>query len=243
MSEGDHFARRLLTSVDAQGYGPSTDRRQGGIQRALLAVLDDAAARAGLRRDRWERQVAGDGELAVLPPDEPEPRVVDDYVMCLAGALRRANRDGRRLRLRLAVHHGTAVRGAQSHDGAGVVEVSRLCDSSVLRNALTASEADLVVLLSERVFQDVVRNEYTSLSPSDFREVRVTVKEYDRPAYLYLPGHDAHSLDLSAPAPRTAGPSPAPAGHPNIANVFHAPVDARGSVFGPYFGDTRSREA
>jgi hypothetical protein len=50
MPHQDRFARHLCVSVDAKGYGSRDDVAQEGAQRALLEVLDEAGAAAGLIR-------------------------------------------------------------------------------------------------------------------------------------------------------------------------------------------------
>ncbi|WP_242909301.1 toll/interleukin-1 receptor domain-containing protein [Actinomadura terrae] len=194
--------RRLLLSVDARGYGGATDREQARIQEGLLRVLDEAAARAGLNRPGWIRQPSGDGELAVLPDTEPEPRVVGDLPRALAAELRAHNRGlhpDLRLRLRLAVHHGVALDAPNGHTGAGPVEVSRLCDSALLKDALAASGADLAVVYSRQIYADTIRQGHTGLEPGDLREIRVARKEFDQPAWIWIPGHDVHALALPEP--------------------------------------------
>jgi hypothetical protein len=232
VAEGDDFTRRVLVAVDAMGYGRSSDQRQLWMQRGMVRVLDDSAERTGLDRAAWERQTSGDGELSVLPLDQPEPRVVDDFVRHMAGALRRLNRhlpDERRLRLRLAIHHGVVTPGVAGCNGSGPVTVSRLCDSPLLRTAIVTSGADLAVILSGEVFRGVVLNEHTSLDPVDFREVRVEVKEFADDAYLLVPGHDVHTLDLGG---GVAAPPPLPQWGATVQNVLYGPVDARGARFG-----------
>lgn len=204
--------RRLLVSVDAKGYGGATDRRQEEIQGALLRVLDEAAARAGLTRSGWTRQPGGDGELAILPDSEDEPRVVEDFPRALAAALYGYNRDLRtesRLRLRLAVHHGMTRTASNGHAGAGPVAVSRLCDSRLLKDALAESGADLAVIYSRQIFADTIRQEHTGLRPEELREVRVVQKEFDEPAWIWIPGHDVHALALPELEP-AAEPEPGP---------------------------------
>ncbi|QXJ21187.1 toll/interleukin-1 receptor domain-containing protein [Actinomadura graeca] len=205
--------RRLLLSVDAKGYGGATDRRQERMQVDLLAVLDEAAERTGLSRSGWTRQPGGDGELAILPDTEPEARVVEDFPRALAGALRARNRDVRpelRLRLRLAVHHGVTLDAPNGHAGAGPVAVSRLCDSRPLKDALAASGADLAVIYSRQVFADTIRQERTGLGPKELREVRVVQKEFDEPAWMWIPGHDVHALVLPASDEPGSDPEPGP---------------------------------
>ncbi|MEU4231262.1 hypothetical protein AB0F17_43800 [Nonomuraea sp. NPDC026600] len=236
MAAGDDFERRLMLSVDAKGYGSKRGGVHGMIQESLLRVLAEAGERTGLNRTAWARQPLGDGELAILPATEPEPRVVEDFPRQLAAAIRRHNRSLReehQLRLRLAIHFGTAIPAANGFAGAGPVHVSRLCESRRLKDLLVASGAALVVALSDTVYADVVVQGHTSLDPEDFRRVRVHEKELDVDAWVWVPGGDVHALTLSEPPDTAEG---APAGGPtpqklNV-NVFNEHVDARRAVFG-----------
>ncbi len=206
---GSAWQRRLLLSVDATGYGRRHDRAQLSLQSRLLTVLDHAAAHASLDRDRWERQPAGDGELAVLPADASEIAVIDDFTARLAQALRDENEDfraDRRLRLRLALHQGLVSPASNGWAGQGIVAVSRTVDSVPVRLALQQSEADLVVALSRSLYTDVVRQFLTARHPEDFREVRVESKEFVDTAWLWISDGRVHELALHEPG---AGESPA----------------------------------
>jgi len=245
VEQREDFGRRLLISVDARGYGASDDRRQSAIQKALLDLLDEAAARATLARRTWLRQAAGDGELSVLPETEPEPCVVDDLVRELSAALTLHNEDfhaDARLRLRIAIHHGVAIRAANGFSGQGVVVVSRLVDSRPLRTALQISGADLAVILSRRVFLDTVVQRHTSLRAADFRKVRIQNKEYNEDAWIRVPGADIHALELpegdgQAPAdvasdPEAVRAAPPDPGGPMVFTQIHGPVIANDPTFG-----------
>ncbi|MBB6174601.1 hypothetical protein HNR23_004661 [Nocardiopsis mwathae] len=216
----EEFGRRLLWSVDVKGFGSADDQRQADIQQALPQVLERAVTRSGLDRETWEINSTGDGELAVLPADTPEPVLVDACVRELAVALRRYNHDlvpEARLRLRLAIHHGTVVASPRGYRGKGIVAVSRLVDSDVLRRALASSGADLAIIVSQAVFLDTVTQRHTGLGVVDFRCVRVASKEFSEDAWIHVPGHDVHALDLG-PAPGSNGPAaeepPAPSAAP-----------------------------
>lgn len=222
-AEGDDFVRRLLVAVDAKGYSGSTGNWQSRIQAGLLEVVDRAAGRAGLSRSTWKTQGAGDGELSVLPPTEPEPRVVDDFVRHLSAELRRHNRDlpdDKQLRLRLAVHFGPAVPAGNGFAGAGPIVVSRLCDSRPLREALDRTGADLALIISQRVFTETVQQEHTSLRPAMFRKVAVRVKEFAEDAWIWVPDHDISDLPLDDDPAPAAGPATS-GGHPAQPEVSH----------------------
>jgi hypothetical protein len=96
--------------VDVEGYSTRSARDQLLAQRDLVRALDAAAAGSGLDRRHWHRQVTGDGELAVLPGQADVARAIGLFPGWLRGMLADRNaacRAGPRLRVRLALHHGT----------------------------------------------------------------------------------------------------------------------------------------
>ncbi|WP_083749400.1 hypothetical protein [Frankia sp. CcI49] len=246
------FRRAVIVAVDVMEYGRRDDGQQMDAQRDLLTVLQWASDQAGVARERWDRHPSGDGELAVLPPDVPEQRVVGQFVHELSRALTRLNEKhpaGPRLRLRLAIHHGVAASASNGVAGQGPVVVSRLVGSEELRAALTSSGANLAVVVSGPVFNDVIAQGHTTLRPTDFREVRVREKEYTGQAWIWVPGIDPAVLDPAAgqsdeaqdAAPTAAGRSkdgrrrPATARRaatPTIHNEFHGTVTAENATFG-----------
>jgi hypothetical protein len=72
-----------------------------------------------------------------------------------------------------------------SADGT-VVELSRLLDSDVLRKEIADHPAiDLAVLVSDRLYADVVGEGYPGLDPAQFRRHLVQVKRYSAHAWLW----------------------------------------------------------
>jgi hypothetical protein len=247
-NEHDRIERRLLTSVDIVSYGQMDAPGRTAAEKNLAVLLDSGAARANLDRSRWRRQTEGDGELAILPPEESEPRLVDDFVRELSQALTSLNAQllpPDRIRLRLAIHHGVA--DPASFQGYGVIAVTRLVNCAPLRAIITGSVASLAVIVSRQIFNDTVVQGYTSLRPSDFRRVEVREKEYVAGAWVRAPGVDVHSIRLPGQDPeattyRADGPSGGTDGNgeradrtqppPRVSVAFHEKVDAPHSIFG-----------
>jgi hypothetical protein len=204
----DSFARFVVLSIDAQGYGRAHDHGQTAIQDELLDVLAAAAAAAGLDRRTWHRQAKGDEELALIPAGEPgiETGVVDEFVRELATVLFRRNCDqpaDRKFRLRLAVDHGLARPASNGFAGRPVVAVSRLVGCRPLRQAMAAApDASLAVILSRQVYTDLVLGGHSRLRPADFLQVSVSEKELADQAWLRVPGTDVHRLRIT-PDPAT----------------------------------------
>ncbi|KOU07078.1 hypothetical protein ADK86_05520 [Streptomyces sp. NRRL F-5755] len=186
--------------MDVQAYGGNNDRRQSEIQHELPRLLEQAAHSAGLDRSYWHFQAKGDEQLAVLPMDGSEPRVIDDYMRHIASGLRQYNRlrvEEAWLRLRASVHHGLVEIADNGFAGRAVVTTSRLLASAALHRALQAADkADLVLALSDDVYDATVIGGHTTLSPDAFRPVTIREKELHTVAWLWAPGDDVHRLDL-----------------------------------------------
>lgn len=224
------FARHLCLAIDAKGYGGRDNVGQYDLQAQLPAVLAEAAQAAGLDRSAWQRQEQGDGEVALVPAAQPEPRVVDDLVRELDASLALLNHDRRseaRLRVRVAMHFGVAYKAPMGFAGEGVVVAARILNSSGLHQALEhEADANVVVAVSDRVYRDVVLPRHTSLREGDFFPVEINEKEYAGTAWIRvlsrrLPAGEAPRRDAQAPAER---PGAAHARAPRVENNFYDQV-------------------
>ncbi|MEU9157673.1 hypothetical protein AB0D59_45895 [Streptomyces sp. NPDC048417] len=198
------FWRRPLLAVDAKGYGGVDAVTQRQLQEAIERLLGESAAAVGLDWERWKLQEGGDSLFAVLPEGASEPDLVDPFMRRLDAGLRAFNHGRRReswLRLRAAVHFGTASPGPIGFVGRAPVEVGRMLDSAVLKAALAAApDACLAVAVSPTVFNEVIAQAFTTIRTEEFREVRVVEKEHSGRAWIWVPGYDAGALDLGAAA-------------------------------------------
>ena len=190
LSENTRHAirRHLCVAVDAKDYSKLDAAGQEDLQADLVKTLDIAAERAGLERLAWSRQEQGDGELALVPADQDEKLVVDDFIRELDAVLDRHNH-GRiadaRLRLRVAIHHGVAYRSDNGYAGPAPVVVSRILASRELHDALEqAPDADLAVALSDGVYSDLVLNRLTTLRPGIFRCAPIKSAKYEGRAWI-----------------------------------------------------------
>lgn len=190
------LAYHYLAAVDIEGFSSLHALDQLQMQADLGQVLDVAAARAGLDRAVWQVQERGDGELAVLPPDTDGPRLIADYPRELTGALSTLNRERRRrLRIRVAIHHGTLVRGRFGPVGQGPVVVSRLLDSDELRGYLAQrTELDLVLMVSASLHHDVIETCLRRLDPAEFVCADVHAKGRPYPAYIHCADRSASTV-------------------------------------------------
>ncbi|MGW6918383.1 hypothetical protein ACWGB8_31895 [Kitasatospora sp. NPDC054939] len=183
-------ARRPCAAVDIFSWSsrPRAPLRDAAA-RLLHSLLAQASARAGVDFDRWLLPTAGDGGLVVLPGEIDESLVITELIRTLGIELRRVNAGlpvESRVRVRLSLAQGTLRSGAFGFCTDVAIEVSRLNDSAVLRDSLTAYPvADLVAIVADDVFCDVVAHEQHGLPAAAFWPVVAAHKEYRAPAWLW----------------------------------------------------------
>lgn len=197
MRSAGELTFRLVLGIDIEGYSSRATQEQLEAQHRLDQVLDITATAAGLDRAHWRRQETGDGELAVLPEGVDMAKLVGSLPIQLESALAKDNkRRGfrRPLRLRLSMHFGSLVCEAPfGPAGDAPIEVMRLLNSQPLRDFLKLrKDRDLALVVSELLYQQVIKTGLTSLQISCFRPLRVTNKGIIYRGHLYYPEPPLH---------------------------------------------------
>ncbi|MGW7428749.1 hypothetical protein ACWGIN_04285 [Streptomyces sp. NPDC054861] len=205
----ESIPRRLCLAADVEKYSLLDTLGQETVQSDLVRLLEEAAERSGLDRTTWERQPQGDQEFAVLPLDTPESVVLGDFVRHLSQRLgvRNANRDtAERMRLRLAVDTGVARTAALGYAGPAPVALARYLNADQLKRVLEGIDStDLALIVSDRLYQDVVRLRGQGLDPRTFAKVHVKQKEFTGYGWIHVPEHGPEEL-----AELVADPEPKP---------------------------------
>jgi hypothetical protein len=185
--------RRLCVAYDVEHYSQRGTRREYATQQRLSDVLELAFGEAGLAPGEYELQEQGDGGLGLLPTGGTvdEPRLIVGLLNALRNALTELNEDlveQARVRLRVALHQGVVHRAPHGYVGPAVIEVCRLRDADPVRSALAGSTAELVVVVADGLYRDVLAHGYHGLPGSAFTPVDVLVKTFSARAWIYLPG-------------------------------------------------------
>ncbi|WP_062351010.1 hypothetical protein [Herbidospora yilanensis] len=192
---------RPMMVLDLEDYSGLNDAQQEAVQQVTRELVFAAAQEAELVLDERSVQWSGDGLFALLPTGTCVADVAETFVETFDAAVAahnsRRSTEGRNcVRYRIALHEGPVVPdAAMGVGGAHAVEVNRLANSQAGRIALrSCPRADLVVIASERVFNDYLSAGYNTLSPVEFRKVVLREKAREFIAYLYVPGHDLHGV-------------------------------------------------
>ncbi|WP_329361970.1 hypothetical protein OG896_02575 [Streptomyces sp. NBC_00669] len=223
--------------MDVEQYSRLDTPSQSAVQGDLVLMLDEAASLTGLDRTGWARQPQGDLEFAVLPEGTSEAAVLGPFVQHLARRLgeRNAHPAACRVRLRLAVDTGVVADAALGHAGPAPVAVARYVNAPQLRAVLSAlTAADLAVIVSDRLYQDVVRSGQPDLDPAQYVRVHVRVKEFGGYGWVRVPGHTSDEVrsplaEAPAPQPTPEGRVPSPAA---LSQYVHQGAAVGGNVAG-----------
>lgn len=216
------ITRHLCMAADVEKYSRLDTPSQEAVQADLVQVLEEAAVLSGLDRTTWARQPQGDQEFAVLPLEAPEAVVLGGFVRNLAKRLAERNAnlvEGRRMRLKLGIDFGVARTAALGHSGPAPVNVARYLSAPQLKRVLEGVDStDLVVIISNGLYQDVVRlrGEDEGLDPARYVRVHVEQKEFSGYGWIHVPEHDPRELEpfLADPSPATGDGASAPAPAP-----------------------------
>lgn len=216
---------RGILAVDAERFTGNPSSRQPDLSAVIPQALRAASHRCGLP-ELWEErrfpQATGDGYLLGVRP-EMVPFLVHPFLDFLHEVLieedvrlRAADR-GLRLRLRVSINIGPVPdSGDEARDRIGTPTNAtfRLLDCTALKDALRGANPDVTLLaaiISQRVFDDVVRGGYTpALHPDRFEPVTAEVpgKDFAEAAWIYVPRPSRGAASHAAgPAADASSPS------------------------------------
>ncbi|MDT3445200.1 toll/interleukin-1 receptor domain-containing protein [Pseudofrankia sp. BMG5.37] len=190
--------------VDIVDYSSRSARVHMALRDGLQEMVSKAFSDAQVPADVLRWQDSGDGFVITVDASFPTAVIVAEFVHRLRIALSDYNQvhDGAaRMRLRLAMHQGQAARHRTGWVGPAVIVGARLVDSAPIRDELKDNPAaNLALIVSSALFDDVVRERFLGLEPASFREVPVKLKSFTGTAWLTLPGY----VSAQRPGPSTA---------------------------------------
>ncbi|MFI6497930.1 tetratricopeptide repeat protein [Nonomuraea typhae] len=178
-------------------------------QRSLVTVVHAACRAAGLPEEIV--QSSGDGVLIMPPSDIDETAVIPDLVRGLTTALRQENRllsEAARIRLRLALTNGVVAPGPTGFSGPAIIECFRLLDSPVIKTALVDfPAAELAVIVSDHLYQDVIRHGFRDLDAEDFWRVQSIIQDrgFSATAWVWVSNRAGGGATPSADSAKPGG--------------------------------------
>jgi tetratricopeptide (TPR) repeat protein len=221
--------RRGILALDIEGFGHTgrTDPLRAQLRARLHALLDHALHAAKIPPAQLAaRSDLGDGILVLFDPHVPTATLLHPLLSTLTTQLaadhQQASGPGR-LRLRVAVHDGHVLHDAHGYTGEDLNHCFRLLDAHATRTVLADNrDAAAVLVVSDAVYQGVVRHAYPGLDPAGWQPVRVHAKETRTRAWVHLPGLPHQPVLSSVLTVPPLGPAtlPIPRELPSLPEAF-----------------------
>ncbi len=196
----DGICTVFVCDISSFGNPARTDNIKRYVRAALYSKLRISFDAAKVPFINCYREDRGDGVLVAVPPGFAVEILLTTLSDHLRSEIRRHNEVSStpaQMRLRVAVHTGAVHTDDFGLVGKVVDHTFRILEAEPFKNALARSSANLGLIVSQRVYEDVIRPGLGLVDPTDYRQIAVKVKETMTNAWINLPG-DA-SVAVSAP--------------------------------------------
>ncbi|WP_327326602.1 hypothetical protein OG735_32015 [Streptomyces sp. NBC_01210] len=180
---------RLVIFGDACGSGKLGLEAKKRMRSAMYEAFTEAHASVGIEPGRVHQEDRGDGILVALRPEVPPTLMVGRWVDTLYESLRELNNGSARpLRLRVGMNAGLVLDDGKGLVGRAVDLACRLCDSPTAKQIMTtADKADLLIVVSDWLYVNVVAEGGRYVEPGHYRQAPVQYKETDETAWFHIP--------------------------------------------------------
>jgi len=183
----------VLFAVDiARFTGPDRDDDiRLYLHGELYAILEKSFDQAGIPWAHCFHEDRGDGALVVVPPGIACKSIIDPLPERLRMLIRRHNhiaRDAARIQLSAAIHIGPVDHDGNGFIGSDINLLFRMLQAQLLKRALASPDAELVLVISDYVYHNIVCRYPTLISPESFRPVRFHIKHTRACAWIYSLG-------------------------------------------------------
>lgn len=181
----ENITVRFGFGVDIVGYSVRSSPAQVLLQKRLRECRSGVFADLGVMGE-VATQDAGDGFYAFFPERIDLPSTLTRLLSSWKERVGEDNRIYRdRMRLRLAATVGPTAPSQLGFRENTIVELSGLLNSTAARSAVAASPAaDLVVLVSGRLYDDVVRPGHVVFPEAHFGECCIDERHYRGQAWV-----------------------------------------------------------
>jgi class 3 adenylate cyclase len=187
---------RSIIVIDIAGSARWHNKAQLHARDVLAAAIHTAVSAAGIATEALAIEDRGDGMILLIPASVSKIDILDPLIPCLAEQIDIHNTvagPALRIQLRVAVHAGEVHRDAYGWVGSDLNTACRLVNGTPLYQQLAGPlRPAVVVVVSDLIYQGVVRHHYDGIDPADYTPIRVEVKETDTSAWLHTPHSGFH---------------------------------------------------
>nr|WP_042190945.1 tetratricopeptide repeat protein [Kibdelosporangium sp. MJ126-NF4]CEL19730.1 transcriptional regulator, SARP family [Kibdelosporangium sp. MJ126-NF4]CTQ96955.1 transcriptional regulator, SARP family [Kibdelosporangium sp. MJ126-NF4] len=195
-----------VLAFDVEGFSDPyrDDRAQTVIRAEVYHVFQAAFASASVPWDLCVHEDRGDGAIIVVPPEVSKVLLLAPLLSSVSAALVDHNRVAKlseRIRLRVSLHAGEIGQDEHGLSGTDLVVACRLLDAEELKLALRHSPVPLAAIVSDGIYDGIVRHHYRDIDPATYHPVSVRVKRSRLHGWIHLPGTTVAPVIAHEPGP------------------------------------------
>jgi hypothetical protein len=181
---------RSIIVVDIAGSGRWHNQTLLCARDVLTTAVHAGLNAAGVTRAFVEH--CGDGMILLIPARVSKIDLLDPVIPTIADHIHAHNTTAsQRIQLRVAVHAGEVHRDPHGWVGADLITTCRLVNGEPLYQELRhPAQPDVAVVVSDLIYQAVVRHHYRGIDPAEYTPTHIQVKETDTLAWLHTPHHN-----------------------------------------------------
>ncbi|MCG8916274.1 hypothetical protein L6E12_10780 [Actinokineospora sp. PR83] len=192
-----------ILAVDLVSSSTLVDPEKVAARTQMYELLENAFTGSGVEWGLCHHEDRGDGVMVIVPVEVSKVLLLDSVLTSFANGIANtpALQSGWLLRARVAVHAGEIKDDGRGYVGSDVNHVFRLLDSDALREAARATRRRCVILVSDVLYQGIIRHGYGAISPDSHQRTVVRAKETTATAWLSIPGDDATARTVASREP------------------------------------------
>jgi len=184
-----HPVHRSILAFDIENSTGGTNADRAQMRENVYAIRDNAMSAAGISASCLDQSLdRGDGFLALFHPWDEVPittilgSLVPEMATRIAGLPPESA-----FRARVAVHEGGVLYDRQGCFGEEVDIACRLLNSSAVKLRLARTSSSLVLVITDSVYNSVVRQDYQGIDASTFEPTRpIRVGNRTVPAWIQV---------------------------------------------------------
>jgi hypothetical protein len=198
----DHAVHCTLFAVDIVAFGDlrRDDEVQRYVRKAMYRTMQNAFDRSEVGWQPWFRQDRGDGVLMVVPSTVPTMLFLDPLIDLVRAGLRFHNKmssDLAQIRLRVALHTGSVFFDGHGVVGHSLTRLFNLLEAPVFKTEFNTTAAEVGLVTSEHVYDDVIRHCSGLVDPGDYHAIEVVEDGFVTRGYVHIPpGPAGHAPSL-----------------------------------------------
>lgn len=187
------YEHRSIIVIDVEDSSSRLDPDLMTLRSALYEVVENALDRSSIAPEHWIREDRGDGMLLLVDSAVPKIRVADEFLHRLAASLLAHNQDNdleKWMRLRVALHAGEVQRDGNGWASEALTLTFRLAEAKAIKKVLAdQGRAQSVVVVSDHLYQGVIRHGHGAIDAASYGEVQVPVGPDTVRAWVRMPGY------------------------------------------------------